>query len=256
MRHLLSPQQGDVLSPLAWSRVLLGFDFDGTLAPIVDEPAAARMRERTLGWFKRVCRLYPIAVISGRIREDVTARLEGAEVKYVIGNHGVETGENLARLEAEVIVARARLAHALRGLPGVELEDKRISLSLHYRRSRNKRLVRATIERTVAAMPSPLRVAAGKQVIHLVPRCAPSKADALLMLRDVERADTALYVGDDVSDEAVFQLDQPGRLCSVRVGESRTSAAAYFLRNQREIDRLLSRLVELRERSPQRAEAT
>jgi hypothetical protein len=45
----------------------------------------------------------------------------------------------------------------------------------------------------------------------------------------------------------VFELDQPGRLLTVRVGPSRSSAAAYFLRDQAEIDRLLERLVELRE---------
>lgn len=255
MTHLLLPELREVLAQLAWSRMLLGFDFDGTLAPIVEDREAARMREKTLGLFRRVCRLYPVAVISGRRREDVTPRLEGAEVKYVIGNHGIETGENLAQLEAEVMVARARLEHAVRGLPGVEIEDKRYSLSLHYRRSRNKRLARATIERTAEAMPTPLRVAMGKQVIHLAPRSALNKGDALLMIREVERADTALYVGDDMSDEAVFSLDQPGRLCSVRVGESRSSAAAYFLRNQGEIDRLLSTLADLRERTPRDGEA-
>lgn len=88
----------------------------------------------------------------------------------------------------------------------------------------------------------------GKLVVNVVPERAPNKGDALLELRKAEQADTALYVGDDVTDEDVFELDQPGRLLSVRVGESRSSAAAYFLRNQNEMDRLLAKLIALREK--------
>ncbi len=82
----------------------------------------------------------------------------------------------------------------------------------------------------------------------LISERAPNKGDALLQLRRIEEADTALYVGDDVTDEDVFDLDQPGRLLAVRVGESNTSGAAYFLHDQNEIDELLSRLVALGER--------
>jgi trehalose 6-phosphate phosphatase len=83
-------------------------------------------------------------------------------------------------------------------------------------------------------------------VVNLVPERAPHKGDALLALRAKEGADTALYVGDDITDEDVFELDQPGRLLSIRVGQSKRSAAAYFLRNQREIDVFLDRLVKFR----------
>ena len=69
---------------------------------------------------------------------------------------------------------------------------------------------------------------------------------ALISLRERETADIALYVGDDVTDEDVFELDQPGRLLCIRVGQSRKSAAPWFLRDQREIDMLLKKLVELR----------
>ena len=54
---------------------------------------------------------------------------------------------------------------------------------------------------------------------------APNKGDALLRLRTSDGAHTALYVGDDVTDEDVFRLDQPGRLLTVRIGKSLTSAA-------------------------------
>ena len=70
MKHILAPENADVLAQLAWSHVLLAFDFDGTLAPIVEDRDRAAMRERTRGLLVRLCALYPCAVISGRSRGD------------------------------------------------------------------------------------------------------------------------------------------------------------------------------------------
>lgn len=248
MRHLFARESSGVLAQLAWAKVLVAFDFDGTLAPIVADRDMAEMRERTRELFERVCGLYPSAVISGRGKEDVAARLGTAPVAYVVGNHGLEPGAGLDDFAEEIGRARIALEQALKFVPGVDLEDKRYSLAVHYRRSRNKGLVRADILAAIAALPIPTRVVAGKLVVNVLPERAPNKGDALLALRSAANADVALYVGDDVTDEDVFELDQPGRLVSVRVGESRSSAAAYFLRDQREIDRLLERLVALRQK--------
>jgi trehalose 6-phosphate phosphatase len=249
VRHLFSRDDAGLLAQLASSRVLLAFDFDGTLAPIVADRDAAAVRPGTAAALRALSGLYPCAVISGRGRADVSARLAGAGVKYVIGNHGLEPGADLPEYEQEVVDARRLLELALADEVGVDLEDKRYSLAVHYRRARRKRLARASILRAVGALPRPMRVVAGKLVVNVVPAGAPNKGDALLELRARERADTAIYLGDDVTDEDVFRLDQPGRLVSVRVGESQSSAAAYFLRDQREVDRLLARLIALRERA-------
>jgi trehalose 6-phosphate phosphatase len=247
MRNLLSRVNHEVLAQLAFSRVLLAFDFDGTLAPIVERPSGARMRRETSTLFARLCKLYPCAVISGRQKADVASRLGKAKVRHVIGNHGLEPGASLEDYEAEIRATKPHLLQALGRAPGVELEDKRYSLALHYRRARQKRKARAAILGAVAALPSAMRVIPGKLVINVVPERAPNKGDALLELRALEHADTALYVGDDVTDEDVFELDQPGRLLTIRVGESQSSAATYFLRDQRAIDSLLARLVALGE---------
>jgi trehalose 6-phosphate phosphatase len=249
VKPLLAPENRPVLAQLAWSNTLHAFDFDGTLAPIVDDRESAVMRAKTRALFTRVCRVYPTAVISGRSQGDVTERLGSAPVKYVVGNHGIEPGRTMK--EAERIAARVLgpLEARLLKVPGVDIEDKRYSLAIHYRRSRNKRLARAAILRAIAALPERMRVLAGKQVMNVLPEHAPNKGHALLSLRAAARADVALYVGDDVTDEDVFGIDQPGRLLSVRVGESRVSAAHYYLRKQAEVDRLLAVLAELRENS-------
>lgn len=246
MRHLLGREGGETLARLASSRALLAFDFDGTLAPIVARRDEAHMRAHTAALLCELCRRYPCAVISGRGRADVRQRLEGADVRHVIGSHGVEPGPNLRAYARAMAQARRALGGALAHEPGVELEDKRYSLALHYRRASSKRTARASIMRAVAALPVGLRMVPGKLVVNLVPEGAPNKGQALERLRAHTRAEVVLYVGDDVTDEDVFGLDAGDRLVSVRVGRSTASAAAYFLRDQGEMDRLLARLVELR----------
>lgn len=235
-----------MLVQLAWSPVLLAFDYDGTLAPIVANRDAATMRRETSRLFQRVSEIYPVAVISGRSQGDVRSRLGRAPVKYVIGNHGLEPGRDLSEFESEMRAVRPALEAALNTTSGIDIEDKRYSLAVHYRRSRNKRGARTAVERAVKALPMPMRIVAGKLVVNIVPARAPNKGDALLELREREQASTALYVGDDVTDEDVFTLDQPGRLVGVRVGESSASSAKYYLRDQREMDVLLERLCDLR----------
>jgi len=252
MKYLLSRRNVDVLAQMAWSRVLLAFDFDGTLAPIVSNRTSASMRERTSQLLSRTCALYPCAVISGRSQADVAARLSGAAVKYVVGNHGLEPGTELAYFARETARAAPLLREALASFAGIEVENKRYSLAVHYRRSRRKGDARADIDQAVADLPHSMRIIPGKQVVNVVPIGAPNKGDALIQLRTLAQADTALYVGDDITDEDVFVLDQPGRLMTVRVGLSRSSAAAYFLRQQREIDTLLARLSAVRRKGAPR----
>jgi trehalose 6-phosphate phosphatase len=250
MKALLSRENRVLLDQLAWSNVLLAFDFDGTLAPIVANRHQAAMRARTARLFTSVCERYPSAVISGRAKADVARRLSGAKVRYLIGNHGLEPGTRLGMFERQVVQAHPRLEAALEGVPGIDIENKRYSLAVHYRRSREKAKAREAIRRAVAALTTPMRTIPGKLVINVVPEAAPSKGDALVALRDRTEADIAMYIGDDVTDEDVFRLDQPGRLFTVRIGRSKTSAARYYLREQQEIDTLLEHLVALRVEHP------
>jgi len=246
VKRLLSRRNLQWLREVAARKVLLAFDFDGTLAPIVAEPGAARMRERTARLLEQVCRLYPCAVISGRGRRDVAGRLGQARVKYVVGNHGVEVDGSDAPYRSTMARAVTSLERGLATVQGVELEDKGSSISLHYRRARRPNQARSQILQALQVLPGPTRIVPGKFVINVLPFGAPHKGDALLALRDASRAEAALYVGDDVTDEDVFELRQPGRLVTVRVGASRGSSAEYYLRHQREIDLLLEVLVAAR----------
>lgn len=246
MKNVLLPRQAKVLAQLAQGRTLLAFDFDGTLAPIVSARQSAGMRAPTQALFSRLCELFPTAVISGRGRADVLERLGGAGVKYVVGNHGLERGADSLGLKVLLNEARVRLNALVTSTPGLELEDKGFSLTVHYRRSKRPAAAALAIKKVLSRLTSPLRTIGGKRVINVLPHGGRHKGDALVELCAQEGADLALYVGDDLTDEDVFELHEPGRLVCIRVGRSTRSAASYFLSSQRAIDVLLRRLIALK----------
>lgn len=234
------------LAGFARAPVLLAFDFDGTLAPTVPERDQAQMRSTTHELFRQLCRLYPCAVISGRSRQDVRRRLGSALVHDVIGNHGLEPHSDMAPLGRQIAALRPRLAKALEMCDGLEIEDKRYTLALHYRRCSNKTTARRAIFAAIATLTPRIRLVQGKLVVNVIPRQAPHKGDALMALWQQLGVQKALYVGDDVTDEDVFQLTHGEKLVSVRVGRSRSSAASYFLRSQAAMDPFLAHLCQLR----------
>jgi trehalose 6-phosphate phosphatase len=246
MKHLLAAPQIERLARAAERRFLLAFDFDGTLAPIVRDRETAQLGPRTRALFEQVCLRYPCAVISGRGRDDVAARLANARVKYVVGNHGCEPHERMHQFAAEIKDVRAQLEADLEGCEGVDIEDKRYSLAIHYRGAPDRLRVRRAIDSAVSRFARRLRRIPGKLVLNLTPVQAPDKGDALQRLIASEKAEITLYVGDDITDEDVFRLDKPGSLFTVRIGEAQFSAARYYLRDQAEIDELLAQLVALR----------
>lgn len=246
MTDVLGPEGTAMLAGLARTRLLLAFDFDGTLAPIVVDRDKAVMRPETRRLVTQVCRLYPCAVISGRSRSDVEQRVAGTGVKHVIGNHGIEPCPRMADYERDAAHAYALLRQSFRGRDGIDLEDKRYSLAIHYRRAPDRRRARIAIRVALSLLPMRMRIVPGKQVVNVLPWGAPDKGDALLHLKAVEGTDAVLYVGDDTTDEDVFKLDPGESVFCVRVGFSHGSSAAYFLHDQHAVDRLLERLVELR----------
>jgi trehalose 6-phosphate phosphatase len=244
VKNILARAQREVLEQLAWSNVLVGFDFDGTLAPIRSDPGSVELSRATRALLGELAELYPTVVISGRSLRDVERRLAGIPLRGVVGNHGLEPWRAADELRTTVEGWKRRLSSALQ-LPGIELEDKTYSLAIHYRRSRQKKLALATIAKALGALGE-VRVIGGKQVVNVLPPGAPHKGVALERERDRLGCDTALYVGDDETDEDVFSLERPGRLVTVRVGAASASQASYCLRRQAAIDELMFRLIELR----------
>jgi trehalose 6-phosphate phosphatase len=242
LKNILSPSNRRILREFASSSVMLGFDFDGTLAPIVAAPERARMRTRTRRLLRDVAGLYPCIVLSGRARADVLKRLRGIPVGGVVGNHGAEPRQASNRLRREVRRWRPLLKKRLSTLRGVRIEDKAFSIAVHYRRSREKARARAAIHQAIEELGD-VRVIGGVQVVNILPRGAPDKGIAMERERRRLGCKTAIYVGDDGTDEDVFALDEPGRVLTIRVGARAGSAASHFIRRQADVDELLRALI-------------
>lgn len=244
MKPLLDMEGRRALAGFLRPRSLIALDFDGTLAPIVSQPEQARMSATTQTLLARVVRRYPVAILTGRARSDALRLLGGVPVLEVIGSHGVEiSSRGGTRFLARVAQWRARLAERLRELRGVAIEDKRYSLAVHYRHADDPAAAREQVERASAGLEG-ARLVGGKAVLNLVPSEAPHKGAALLAACERLGCARALFAGDDDTDEDVFALGADARVFAIRVGESATSAAPWFLREQAEIDRLLEILLE------------
>jgi len=243
MQYLLSQVARPILTRLAGQKTLCAFDFDGTLAPIVAHPNVARLSERTRSLLELLASRYPSVVISGRARADVLGRLTGVELARVIGNHGAETELTTVKSRRRVQQWRASLELHLLSLPGLWIEEKGLSLTVHYRLCTQKAEARRRILKAVRNLQH-VRIVGGKQVVNLVEDKAPHKGDVLAAERDRLDCDWILYVGDDETDEDAFALK--GNIVAVRIGQKQRSHARYYLRKQTEIEMLLELLCKMR----------
>lgn len=252
MLHLLNTREGmQRLDQAIGQGLLCAFDFDGTLAPIVEQPQDARLPEPTRDQLLALQRHAPVAIITGRALADITPRL-GFVPDLLIGNHGLE-GVPGARAIAEAEHHRAvctgwrmqldKLLAAEYPDPGVQIEDKQYSLSVHYRHAQAAARAEDDLGPLLATLDPAPRLVAGKCVFNLMPPGAGNKGSALERTMEEISGRQAIYVGDDVTDEDVFRMERAEWL-SVRIEPSKTSAAPYFLQHIGETPDLLRALIE------------
>ena len=236
------------IAAIMTTRPLLAFDIDGTLAPIVDDPGGARLPADIQQCLATLARRYDVAIVTGRAVEDAR-RMFAFEPRYLVGNHGAE---GIPRW-AERSQAYVRTVHGWRealetcealDATGVTIEDKRYSLSLHYRRAPDRGAAHRAIRPCVERLEPAATIIDGKAVVNLLPPGAPDKGDAVRALIDETQRPTAFYIGDDDTDEAVFGLHLPS-VVTVRVEPSDDSQATLFLRDQREVLTLLQHIARL-----------
>lgn len=214
---------------------------------------------------RRLAARFPVAVLSGRPRDQVAALVGLPEVAYA-GSHGFEISgpppfpgapplvlQVGAELHDRISLAASRLGEALAGLPGVLIEPKGAAVAVHYRLARSADLpaVEGAVASTLGDFPD-LRLSSGKMVFELRPTLAWDKGRALEWL--LARHDPSngplvpIAIGDDVTDEDAFAA-VAGRGVAVLVGGQATpiagsgpvrqTAAAYLLRDPTEVRRFL-----------------
>ena len=242
----------EIAAQLAGRRLAFFLDYDGTLTPIVERPEDAVLDPKTREALQRLAQRHPVAIVSGRDLEDVRARV-GIEGLHYAGCHGFEIagprGNRLpgaaAAAAPQLAAAADQVAHDIRGLPGVQLERKRFTLAVHYRRARDADVpaVRDAVARAQARHPA-LRVTSGKKVFELQPDVDWDKGRAVFWLIETLKLQEAMpvYIGDDVTDEDAFRA-LAGRGVGIAVQEvPRATAARYVLRDPAAVRGLLAAL--------------
>ncbi|HXV58238.1 MAG TPA: trehalose-phosphatase [Gaiellaceae bacterium] len=206
-------EAAELLAPLASApgRSALVLDVDGTLAPIVARPELAAVPAETKAELARLAGRYRlVACVSGRAGDDA-ARLVGVEGVEYVGNHGLELDPRAHRLADEI--ARFREAVAL------PVEDKRLSLTYHYREAADEEAARAALEGVAArARAAGLVPRWGRKVLEIRPPLEADKGTAVRELLARSRARLGLYAGDDTTDlDAFAGLASAGLEHAVRV---------------------------------------
>ncbi|WP_254862647.1 trehalose-phosphatase [Halovivax gelatinilyticus] len=229
--------------------VLCGLDFDGTLAPIVDEPGAARMTEanrrivETLSRNPRVT----VAIVSGRGLDDLRPRIEPPVL--LAGNHGLEIdrptaqpGENssyrraihpiAARASREIATCCGVLETTFADVPAVAVEHKRLSGTVHYRTAPDslsgviESRVRETLDQLCGDR---VRVSTGKSIVEFAPAIEWGKGSVVeLFERECPPDTLSVFIGDDRTDEDAFEIVEPDGV-GVLVGPTRPSRGSVRL---------------------------
>ena len=248
------------------SHVLLLSDYDGTLTPIVSRPEEAILSSETREKLRALAKkpAFSVGIISGRSLSEIKA-LVGVEEIYYAGNHGLEIeGPDLKFIHPAAKVTQPEIQNLLRQLSaklanieGTIVEDKGLSLSVHYR------LVRKNEEEIVAQIfhqvTSPwlrdgkIRVTSGKKVLEVRPPTDWHKGKAVeTIIKEIKVLPGAgqaltIYLGDDTTDEDAFRIIHRPQGWSIFVGHENTSSNAdYFLNSTPEVTTFLSRLLELK----------
>lgn len=252
----------ELANRLRGRRLVLLFDFDGTLTAIQDDPAAVTLPVQYRQVLQELAGSCPLAVISGRDLRDIRQRVRVGRLWYA-GSHGFE----LAGPDDELIThdagekalpdldeAERRLAGELTRIPGALVDRKRFALAVHYRHVVPKAIddLYAIVRRTATSLPR-LTITHGRKVIELVPDVDWNKGRALLWLLDhlklTPGTDTVpLYAGDDLTDEdALHAIRNTGVGIVVRSTEhgDRPTWAHFAVDNPDALHTLLTRIAAL-----------
>jgi trehalose-phosphatase len=262
MSQLLSPDALAKIRERVRGALSLFLDFDGTLAPIVNDPADALLapdvRMRLAALAARDDTL--VAIVSGRSVADLRPRVAIASAIYA-GNHGLEIcgpeidGKSecfvepcaLARQEALRRICD-NLTAALAHIPGARVENKALTASVHYRQAAAGEVHQITeiVHRELARSLKHFQVNHGKMVLEIVPRTDWHKGAAVgwINTRLAMPGARSIYIGDDRTDEDAFALMTDE--ITIRVGRSAATSARYFVKDPARVHAFLEWLSENR----------
>jgi trehalose-phosphatase len=226
--------------------IFLFLDYDGTLTSIAKRPPLASLENRDRQLLKELSRIPKITlgVMSGRALGDVKG-LVSIHGIYYSGNHGLEIeGPGLHYthpLPKDYLGLLTKIKGFLKkefsGIKGVNIEDKGLTLSIHYRECKeaDARRVKRRLEDILRPfLGNQLKKTLGKKVIDIRPNVKWDKGRALLKLLKIHHA-FPIYIGDDVTDEDAFRAIKDTGISILVGGPKKSSCASYYVRDSNEL---------------------
>lgn len=266
MQHLFKAWPDFLKDYRAAAHILLLSDYDGTLTPIAPRPRDALLSPGVRNKLTTLAKkpAFNVGVISGRAMAELKSMVGIAGIYYA-GNHGLEIeGSDFSYVNPAAASTRniikglaGQLAIELGKIDGVIIQDKQLSISVHYRlvAKGEEGLVADIVQRLTGALRDEGKIVlfSGKKVWEIRPpvdwdkgRAVETIANAIKAKLKQERLLT-IFLGDDITDEDAFRVVQRPEGWSIYVGpESASSAAGYYLNSTAEVETFLTRLIELK----------
>lgn len=238
-------------------------DFDGTVSPIVLDPAAASILPECRDALASLVEdLDLVGVLSGRMPQDTRERVGLAAVEYVgvhglvrLGATGPETHPLAAPFEGVVGSVVPDLRRRL-GVPGIFVEDKGPALAVHYRQAHDHGRARELVLHELGRLADAHGMALfeGRMVVELRPPLPLGKGWSLLDIAQNRALRSLIYLGDDRTDVEAFDALQDWReeandrhgvaigVLSPEMPEALLAVADFLLEDVAAVELLLSRL--------------
>ncbi len=206
---------------------LFFLDYDGTLAPIVDDPEAAVPHPDVPALLRRLDATFPVWIVTGRDLRALSSFLD--QPLNAIGLHGAQEGtvggEVRQLMSDEAAEALHELRRSVPSVDGLDIEEKDQAFAVHYRAVEDEDDALDRLSAWLDAMPSMLDAIWGKKVVEVRPENL-TKGTAVRRISDEHPDHTPVYLGDDTTDEDAFEALQAmeRETVTVRIGEEETRA--------------------------------
>jgi len=234
-------------------RIVLFLDYDGTLVPIKKHPALAIISIKQINILKSLTKRFNVIpiLVSGREYSNIK-KLVPIKNLIIASNHGfrITNGrENWIHPKVKALVPEIKkilrtLKSKLKSFPGAMVEDKKITITVHYRNAKISSVpaIKEIVEEIIKPGSPKLKLTEGKKIFEIRPNIHWNKGEAVTRILKIERLrkkkGIIVYIGDDKTDEDAFKkLD--GRGITIRVGYSGNSSAKYFVKSTNEVQKFL-----------------
>ncbi|MDI6804263.1 MAG: trehalose-phosphatase [Bacteroidota bacterium] len=235
--------------------IFIFLDYDGTIVPIQEKPKQAKLPESSRLLLDELAQ-HPntyVGIVSGRSMKDIRRMVKLTSLFY-IANHGYEIYSRKIKWRHPIVTdivpilkkLRTNFKKALKAIHGVLIENKIITLSIHYRQlsgtlvSTLKKIIKSKMQEYSRF----LKISSGKKVFEIKPKNNWNKGKAIFKVMDLFNATTdplIIYIGDDKTDEDAFRLLPKGAF-AIYVGSNSSSKAKYFLNDPNEVILFLKKL--------------